>query len=112
MIVRLAPEPRGKTGQTVGLNSSSRSTTTERLLGEQSQGIIDCIAIHINGGVFALSGNNGVTVSIADAGGLRRATYNLVDFAGASGLEAGDFQLESGGLIQEATSQSRTISYK
>jgi hypothetical protein len=48
MIVNLAPEPGGKTGETVDLNSSNRSITIERLVGERSQEIIDCNASHTN----------------------------------------------------------------
>ncbi len=46
MIVNLAPEPGGKTGETVDLNSSNRGITIERLVGERSQEIIDCNASH------------------------------------------------------------------
>ena len=62
--------------------------------------------IDINGGTFTVSGNNGVTVSITDAGGLSAgATCKLIDFtgAGSDGVEADDFQLESGGPVKEAT---------
>ncbi|MHC4175922.1 MAG: hypothetical protein ACYSWU_00340 [Planctomycetota bacterium] len=46
MIVNLAPEPGGKTGETVDLNSSNRSITIERLVGERSQEIIDMNGSH------------------------------------------------------------------
>ena len=46
MIVNLAPEPGGKTGETVDLNSSNRNITIERLVGERSQEIIDMNGSH------------------------------------------------------------------
>ena len=46
MIVNLAPEPGGKTGETVDLNSSNRRITIERLVGERSQEIIDMNGSH------------------------------------------------------------------
>ena len=46
MIVNLAPEPGGKTGETVDLNSSNRNITIERLIGERSQEIIDMNGSH------------------------------------------------------------------
>ena len=46
MIVNLAPEPGGKTGETVDLNASNRSITIERLVGERSQEIIDMNGSH------------------------------------------------------------------
>jgi hypothetical protein len=46
MIVNLAPEPGGMTGETVDLNSSNRRITIERLIGERSQEIIDMNGSH------------------------------------------------------------------
>jgi len=46
MIVNLASEPGGKTGETVDLNSSNRRITIERLVGERSQEIIDMNGSH------------------------------------------------------------------
>ncbi|MHC4691301.1 MAG: hypothetical protein ACYS67_01075 [Planctomycetota bacterium] len=46
MIVNLAPEPGGNTGETVDLNSSNRRITIERLIGERSQEIIDMNGSH------------------------------------------------------------------
>ncbi|MHC4546439.1 MAG: hypothetical protein ACYTDW_13270 [Planctomycetota bacterium] len=46
MIVNLAPEPGGKTGETIDLNSSNRRITIERLIGERSQEIIDMNGSH------------------------------------------------------------------
>jgi len=46
MIVNLASEPGGKTGETVDLNSSNRGITIDRLVGERSQEIIDCNGSH------------------------------------------------------------------
>lgn len=46
MIVNLAPEPGGKTGETIDLNSSNRRITIERLVGERSQEIIDMNGSH------------------------------------------------------------------
>ncbi len=46
MIVNLAPDPGGKTGETVDLNSSNRRITIERLIGERSQEIIDMNGSH------------------------------------------------------------------
>lgn len=48
MIVNLASEPGGKTGETVDLNSSNRRITIDRLVGERSQEIIDCNGSHAN----------------------------------------------------------------
>jgi pectate lyase len=60
--------------------------------------------IDINSGMFTVSGNKAVTVSIADGGGLRPTKYKLIDWTGASvsGLDAGDFHLKTGGSVQEA----------
>ena len=44
MIVNLASKPGGNAGKTVDLNSSNRSISIERLVGERSQEIIDCNA--------------------------------------------------------------------
>ena len=46
MIVNLASEPGGKTGETVDLNSGNRNITIERLVGERGQEIIDMNASH------------------------------------------------------------------
>ncbi len=46
MIVNLAHEPGGKTGETVDLNASNRGITIERLVGERSQEIIDMNGSH------------------------------------------------------------------
>lgn len=47
MIVNLAPEPGGKTGETIDLNSRSIDITIERLIGERSYEIIDCNESHV-----------------------------------------------------------------
>jgi len=46
MIVNLAHQPGGETGETVDLNSSNRRITIERLIGERSQEIIDMNGSH------------------------------------------------------------------
>ena len=46
MIVNLASEPGGKTGETVDLNSGNQNITIERLVGERGQEIIDMNASH------------------------------------------------------------------
>tara|TARA_B110000438_G_scaffold283890_1_gene312388 strand:- start:371 stop:1483 length:1113 start_codon:yes stop_codon:yes gene_type:complete len=47
MIVNLAAEPGGKTGETIDLNSRSIDITIERLIGERSYEIIDCNESHV-----------------------------------------------------------------
>jgi hypothetical protein len=47
MIVNLAPETGGKTGETIDLNSRSIDITIERLIGERSYEIIDCNESHV-----------------------------------------------------------------
>jgi len=47
MIVNLALDPGGKTGETIDLNSRSIDITIERLIGERSYEIIDCNESHV-----------------------------------------------------------------
>ena len=47
MIVNLAPESGGKTGETIDLNSRSIDIIIERLIGERSYEIIDCNESHV-----------------------------------------------------------------
>ena len=47
MIASVAPEPGGKTHETIDLNSRSIDITIERLVGERSNEIIDCNESHV-----------------------------------------------------------------
>ena len=47
MIASVAPEPGGKTGETIDLNSRSIDITIERLVGERAYEIIDCNESHV-----------------------------------------------------------------
>ena len=47
MIASIAPEPGGKTAETIDLNSRSIDITIERLVGERSWEIIDCNESHV-----------------------------------------------------------------
>ena len=47
MIASVAPEPGGKTAETIDLNSRSIDITIERLIGERSYEIIDCNESHV-----------------------------------------------------------------
>lgn len=47
MIVNLAADPGGKSGETIDLNSRSIDITIERLIGERSYEIIDCNESHV-----------------------------------------------------------------
>jgi hypothetical protein len=47
MIASVAPEPGGRTAETIDLNSRSIDITIERLVGERSYEIIDCNESHV-----------------------------------------------------------------